>query len=486
MDGLLLILVVAFTLIGVKALLHGLRGRRVDDHPACSACQFDLIGSWPNSKTCPECGADLKSAGAVQHGQRRRRPAVVGIGAAMLLVTAALMFLAAFDSRLSINWNALKTDGWLVRDLRSTEAQKAEGALQELVQRDADESLSSSNRTALLDHIFDSIMPAYRTADVAWVPVVERAWCDGVLSVERRLVYAKGMSDHYLVLDHILSDGFYEGDVIGFGFGYHPRFGHRSKVMEFEIRPISIRLDDRAYDVFPTPTSFVVSPDQPTHTMGHLQWDIPVEAAAGESMLHLVWELTCKFDGDSDRAVSWEARSDVQLTIQPRVSQSFSVVSDDGFAETIRNAVHVNLAGIRHLTPNDEFYGLVGRVDIDEIDVRASFTVLIEDEDGTLVVTDAPVCMDGRGTAEFHVLAPRGREIDSLQLVLYASRPSPSGTTALDQEDRRHDDRPLWFGSPIRMRVPVQGWFESNSLEDFPNISISGGFEEEYRPNPDK
>ncbi|HYO10382.1 MAG TPA: hypothetical protein VER17_15540 [Tepidisphaeraceae bacterium] len=40
-------------------LVLGMRGRRVDDHPVCRRCGFDLVGPPGGTATCSECGADL-------------------------------------------------------------------------------------------------------------------------------------------------------------------------------------------------------------------------------------------------------------------------------------------------------------------------------------------------------------------------------------------------------------------------------------------
>lgn len=63
----LLLLLIA----GVVLLGWAWRGRRVDDHPVCRKCRFDLYG-LPEPEACPECGAALGGAGAVRIGNRRR------------------------------------------------------------------------------------------------------------------------------------------------------------------------------------------------------------------------------------------------------------------------------------------------------------------------------------------------------------------------------------------------------------------------------
>jgi hypothetical protein len=75
-------------LLGVALLWFGLRGRRVDDHPICRKCGFDLFGRPHGSTACSECGADLHERRAMLDGRRVRRRGMIAAGE--LLVAGAL------------------------------------------------------------------------------------------------------------------------------------------------------------------------------------------------------------------------------------------------------------------------------------------------------------------------------------------------------------------------------------------------------------
>jgi len=77
--------------LGAVLLRLGLRGRRIDDHPVCRQCRFDLIGQPQPLTTCPECGCGLRRPGWVRIGQRRRMPIVAGVGGLLLLLPALLI-----------------------------------------------------------------------------------------------------------------------------------------------------------------------------------------------------------------------------------------------------------------------------------------------------------------------------------------------------------------------------------------------------------
>lgn len=55
---LILLLAAIWFLAALALLIRGWRGKRIDDHPLCRACGFDLSGN-SDAKSCPECGAAL-------------------------------------------------------------------------------------------------------------------------------------------------------------------------------------------------------------------------------------------------------------------------------------------------------------------------------------------------------------------------------------------------------------------------------------------
>src|SRR4051812_2253860 len=73
---------------GALMYLIARRGKRVNDHPMCRRCDFDLTGLPPTSDRCPECGSDIRRRRATYVGERQRRP--------MVWLLALLMFLAPF------------------------------------------------------------------------------------------------------------------------------------------------------------------------------------------------------------------------------------------------------------------------------------------------------------------------------------------------------------------------------------------------------
>ena len=167
MPDLVWIIAAVLTLLGAIGLWLGLRGRRLNDHPICRKCKFDLVGVYPPESTsaggtgvspvrtnedsprCPECGRDLKRKRAVRHGARRRRPFVVIV--AILLLTCGLTGLGAagWSSARNIDWNHHKPEWMLLQAVRDGDGAVDPGVLREFLRRDKQGSLSDRTLQSL-------------------------------------------------------------------------------------------------------------------------------------------------------------------------------------------------------------------------------------------------------------------------------------------------------------------------------------------------
>src|SRR5262245_35278626 len=91
-------------LIAIALLAIALRGRRIDDHPLCRKCKFDLTGKPDTSTRCPECGADLTRPHATRVGHRKIRPRLASVAVSIFV---ACVFLAPFASAPAIYTRSL-------------------------------------------------------------------------------------------------------------------------------------------------------------------------------------------------------------------------------------------------------------------------------------------------------------------------------------------------------------------------------------------
>lgn len=131
----LVLLGVALTLLGALLAIMGRRGRRIDDHPLCRKCGYDLTGRPETSDRCAECGAELSARRAIRVGNRlpSRRLFWGGLSltAISLLLCAALSWLWLTKLDL-MQYKPL----WLVRDEASSpRAVQRNRAVAELTRR---------------------------------------------------------------------------------------------------------------------------------------------------------------------------------------------------------------------------------------------------------------------------------------------------------------------------------------------------------------
>lgn len=93
----LVICIIIFAL-GVLMLVLGVRGRRIDQHPVCRKCGYDLSGTAAVSSTCPECGRDLSTrTRAVRVGNRKKRRRLIVCGAAAAVLALVVGGLWTFQ-----------------------------------------------------------------------------------------------------------------------------------------------------------------------------------------------------------------------------------------------------------------------------------------------------------------------------------------------------------------------------------------------------
>lgn len=98
---LLIAAILAVALPPTGLLVFALRGRRIDDHPLCRSCHFDLTGLPETSTQCPECGKNVTAPGAIRIGHRQTRIGLALTSAAALalsLLTLAAIIYALLTS----------------------------------------------------------------------------------------------------------------------------------------------------------------------------------------------------------------------------------------------------------------------------------------------------------------------------------------------------------------------------------------------------
>lgn len=121
--------------LGVVLVLLGLRGKRLNRHPICALCGFDLEGTYPQSITCSECGAGLRRRKGVRIGARRKRWVVLCAGALLVLLPVGMLATALYAVLTGADLNSYKPVGLLLWEGRRANDATAAAAVQELLTR---------------------------------------------------------------------------------------------------------------------------------------------------------------------------------------------------------------------------------------------------------------------------------------------------------------------------------------------------------------
>jgi predicted RNA-binding Zn-ribbon protein involved in translation (DUF1610 family) len=116
MSGIFYFIFAGVALLGWRIFARGRRGRRIDDHPVCVRCKFDLTGRPADSYKCPECGSNLHVRSAIEIGNRQRREGLFYTGMAIALLGAIPLMTLICLSMMSVDPIRLKPFWWLLRD----------------------------------------------------------------------------------------------------------------------------------------------------------------------------------------------------------------------------------------------------------------------------------------------------------------------------------------------------------------------------------
>jgi hypothetical protein len=188
---------------GLALVAAGLRGRRIDNHPVCRRCGFDLVGIYPAAGRCTDCGASTEAVGAVRLGNRRRRPRMVWAGAVVLFLGAMLGTAAAGLPRLEENWRRFQSTEWLIDALAWEDQLPSSDEYGWMDDRwgvpSARELLNRYDRGAIthaqLDKMIEAVLRRQADRSKRWHPEVgdlfERAMVDGLCTAVQRMRYVR-------------------------------------------------------------------------------------------------------------------------------------------------------------------------------------------------------------------------------------------------------------------------------------------------------
>lgn len=164
---------------GVLLMALAWRGRRINDHPTCGWCRFDLSGVLPAGVTCPECGAGLKRPGSVRDGARRRMPLLGLLAGLLILAPAGTLGLAFFAAVTGANLHKHLPVGVLLWQSRFADRPMSRAIADELHDRLTNRRLDKPQTAQVLAHVLDLQADTNRPWDDAWASLIDRVRLNG-------------------------------------------------------------------------------------------------------------------------------------------------------------------------------------------------------------------------------------------------------------------------------------------------------------------
>ncbi len=171
----ILLILLSAMVLGTALIVLGLRGKRLNRHPICRDCSFDLVAVPEGTVTCPECGAGLKREKAVRIGARRKRPLFLGMGALLVLLPLAPIGTAGYGLLTGQDLNKWKPVGFLLWEARLAGSTGAAPIATELLNRYTAGKLSKDQAAKLVQTALDVQGDHSGPWTTEWADIIEAA-----------------------------------------------------------------------------------------------------------------------------------------------------------------------------------------------------------------------------------------------------------------------------------------------------------------------
>lgn len=428
----LVILALAILLAaGVTLLTLGLRGKRLNDHPHCRRCGYDVsaAGEAPGGAPtiCPECGRDLTRPRAIRIGARRRRRGMIAAGSAMLLVLLAVGGLIGWGTATKFNWNTIKPVWMLMAEARSGDPSGEAGAVVELVRRATKGRLS---KEALTNAASLGLAVQADTAHrwlTGYGDLVEAGAKAGVITADQLAAFVRASFDFGASGRSVIR----AGDPLPLEVTLRAARAGSGAVFPISayIGVAGATLDGRPIDAAKAPGSGGM------YTLGDrgassLSRSLPLDAGAG----HHTLIITYRFRAHPSRLpggtllvapapaeaplCDWTLAKTIEFEALPSGEDVARAVADESALATVRSAVRIDGVDIapRGGTPYFDVSLMIGPVPVD-----VAFAVELRQDDRRWRVGAIVVRANGGSTGASMGCPTDGFEGDRVDIVLRAS-----------------------------------------------------------------
>ena len=162
--------------LSLLALAFAWYGRRVDDHPLCRHCRFDLFALPDTTANCPECGRNIRAPRATRIGHRQVGRSLLTASLLVLLLSGGVLALLITARVRGIDTLRYQPT-WMVRNAaNSTDGKLADRAYTELLRRIKAGTAHATDVAPVIDHTLDLQADAAKPWRPSMGDFVEQAW----------------------------------------------------------------------------------------------------------------------------------------------------------------------------------------------------------------------------------------------------------------------------------------------------------------------